>query len=96
MEKQVDIFLEKNLSRSEEDMDSIYFGKLGDTVYARVVIPYNSGSERAKEFLVLTLPINQNVLDNLRKFVGLDENDKIFFVVDNTYQFGDLGLEKRK
>ena len=70
--------LEKNLSRSEEDMDSIYFGKLGDTVYARVVIPYNSGSERAKEFLVLTLPINQNVLDNLRKFVGLDENDKIF------------------
>ena len=42
----------------------------------------------------LTLPINQNVLDNLRKFVGLDKNDKIFFVVDNTYQFGDLGLEK--
>ena len=44
--------LEKNLSRSEEDMDSIYFGKLGDTVYARIVIPYNSGSGRAKEFLV--------------------------------------------
>lgn len=86
--------LEKNLSRSEEDMDSIYFGKLGDTVYARIVIPYNSGSGRSKEFLVLTLPINQNVLDNLRKFVGLDKNDKIFLVVDNTYQFGDLGLEK--
>ena len=42
--------LEKNLSRSEEDMDSIYFGKLGDTVYARVVIPYNSGSERERNF----------------------------------------------
>ena len=86
--------LEKNLSRSEEDMDSIYFGKLGDTVYARIVIPYSSGSGRSKEYLVLTLPINQNVLDNLRKFVGLDENDKIFLVVDNTYKFGDLGLEK--
>lgn len=86
--------LEKNLSRSETDMDSIYFGRMGDSIYARIIIPYTASSGRTEEFLVLTLPINQNVLDSLRKFVGLDKRDKIFFVVDNIYQFGDLGLER--
>lgn len=86
--------LEKNLSRSEEDMDSIYFGKIGDIIYARIVIPYSISSGKTKEFLVLTMPINQNVLDELREFVGLAKDDKIFFVADNTYQFGDLNLPK--
>lgn len=86
--------LEKNLSRSEEDMDSIYFGKIGDIIYARIVIPYSISLGKIKEFLVLTMPINQNVLDELREFVGLAEEDKIFFVADNTYQFGDLNLPK--
>ncbi|MDO4589049.1 MAG: hypothetical protein Q4B33_04240, partial [Fusobacterium sp.] len=86
--------LEKNLSRSEEDMDSIYFGKIGDIIYARIVIPYSISSGKTKEFLVLTMPINQNVLDELREFVGLAKDDKIFFVADNTYQFGDLNLSK--
>lgn len=86
--------LEKNLSRSEADMDNIYFGKIGDTVYVRIVTPYTNNSTKGKEFLVLTMPINQNVLEGLRKFVGLNDEDKIFFIADNIYQFGDLGFTK--
>lgn len=86
--------LEKNLSRSEADMDNIYFGKIGDTVYVRIVTPYTNNSAKGKEFLVLTMPINQNVLEGLRKFVGLNDEDKIFFIADNIYQFGDLGFTK--
>ena len=40
MEKHRIYFRKKSFS-SEEDMDGVCFGKLGDTVYARVVIPYN-------------------------------------------------------
>lgn len=85
--------LEKNLSRSESDMDNVYFSKIGNTVYVRIVTPYTS-SNSGKEFLVLTIPVNQKVLEELRKFVGLAEDDKIFFISDNLYQFGDLDFDK--
>lgn len=87
--------LEKNLSRSESEMSNYYFSKVGKDIYARILLPYTSeGNNSKKKFIVMTMPINDNVLNELRNFVGLTEEDKIFLVVDNTYQLGDMKLKK--
>lgn len=87
--------LEKNLSRSESEMSNYYFSKVGKDIYARILLPYTSeGNNSKKKFIVMTMPINDNVLNELRNFLGLTEEDKIFLVVDNTYQLGDMKLKK--
>lgn len=87
--------LERNLSRSESEMSNYYFSKVGKDIYARILLPYTSeGNNSKKKFIVMTMPINDNVLNELRNFVGLTEEDKIFLVVDNTYQLGDMELKK--
>ncbi len=87
--------LERNLSRSESEMSNYYFSKVGKDIYARILLPYTSeGNNSKKKFIVMTMPINDNVLNELRDFVNLTEDDKIFLVVDNTYQLGDMELKK--
>ena len=87
--------LERNLSRSESEMSNYYFSIVGKDIYARILLPYTSeGNNSKKKFIVMTMPINDNVLNELRNFVGLTEEDKIFLVVDNTYQLGDMELKK--
>lgn len=88
--------LERNLSRSESEMSNYYFSKVGKDIYARILLPFSSerNNNEKKKFIVMTMPINDNVLNELRNFVGLTDEDKIFLVVDNTYQLGDMDLKK--
>ena len=88
--------LERNLSRSESEMSNYYFSKVGKDIYARILLPFSSerNNNDKKKFIVMTMPINDNVLNELRNFVGLTDEDKIFLVVDNTYQLGDMDLKK--
>lgn len=88
--------LERNLSRSESEMSNYYFSKVGKDIYARILLPFTSerNNNDKKKFIVMTMPINDNVLNELRNFVGLTNEDKIFLVVDNTYQLGDMDLKK--
>lgn len=88
--------LERNLSRSESEMSNYYFSKVGKDIYARILLPFTSerNNNDKKKFIVMTMPINDNVLNELRNFVGLTDEDKIFLVVDNTYQLGDMDLKK--
>lgn len=88
--------LERNLSRSESEMSNYYFSKVGKDIYARILLPFSSerNNNDKKKFIVMTMPINENVLNELRNFVGLTDEDKIFLVVDNTYQLGDMDLKK--
>lgn len=88
--------LERNLSRSESEMSNYYFSKVGKDIYARILLPFSSerNNNDKKKFIVMTMPINDNILNELRNFVGLTDEDKIFLVVDNTYQLGDMDLKK--
>jgi signal transduction histidine kinase len=80
--------LMKNLKRKDSALIEEYSGTYRNEVYTRIIIPYIFNSYR--RYIVITLPLNLVLLQDIKNFLGLEPSDRIFLLANDRYSTGDL------
>ena len=81
----------ENVSKSDNDIKTIYFFKNGENLYSRTIVRYEIINTR-KLYIVLTLPITQDILNALGAVAGLGVEDTIILVVDGNYRSNNINF----
>ncbi|MEG0397826.1 MAG: HAMP domain-containing protein, partial [Cetobacterium sp.] len=82
----------KNITKKEYEDTGYYLVKLNNDIYARIAVPYYHNNQ--KNYLVVTAPIDFALLQSLKNFLELSHRDRIFLLIENEFDKGDLNLEK--
>lgn len=95
-----DNIFEDELLFTSEDFDKIvknrkyYTVKSGNELYSRIILSNNMFKEEKNNgYIVLSVPLNNNILRYMREYIELSSSDKIFILSSTDYLYGDF---KRK
>ena len=77
----------RNLANADSNIKTSYFSKIDGDIYTRIIVRYGTDTNR-KLYILLTLPMNLNILKELGILAGLNDQDKIFLLVDDKYKCG--------
>ena len=77
----------RNLANADSNIKTSYFSKIDGDIYTRIIVRYGTDTNR-KLYILLTLPMNLNILKELGILAGLNNQDKIFLLVDDKYKCG--------
>ncbi|WP_410208747.1 ATP-binding protein [Fusobacterium sp.] len=77
----------RNLTNADNNIKTSYYSKIDGDIYTRIIVKYGNETDK-KLYVLMTLPMNLNVLRELGILAGLNEQDKIFLLVDNKYKCG--------
>ncbi|WP_300329742.1 ATP-binding protein [Fusobacterium sp.] len=92
-----DNIFEDELLFTSEDFDRIiktkkyYTVKSGNELYSRIIL-HNDMFKEEKDngYIVLSVPLNNNILRYMREYIELSSSDKIFILSSTDYLYGDF------
>lgn len=86
-EKNSKILIRNIYKKEYEDM-GYYLVKINNDIYARIAVPYFFKDK--KTYLVVSIPVDISLLQSLKNFLELNHRDKIFLLVDDKFDKGEL------
>lgn len=86
-EKNSKILIRNIYKKEYEDM-GYYLVKINDDIYARIAVPYYQNGK--KTYLVISIPVDISLIQSLKNFLELNYRDKVFLLVDDKFDKGEL------
>ena len=65
-----------------------------DALYVRIVQPYRLYKSTERNFIVLTFPLTNYSLSEIKEYAYLTKEDKVFILSKDGYLYGELSLDK--
>ena len=91
-----DLYKNNNIIPSK---DFLEYGKseyvsTKDALYVRIVQPYRLYKSTERNFIVLTFPLTNYSLSEIKEYAYLTKEDKVFILSKDGYLYGELSLDK--
>ncbi|PGH20689.1 histidine kinase [Fusobacterium polymorphum] len=91
-----DLYKSNNIIPSKEFLE---YGKAEyvstkDALYVRIVQPYRLYRSTERNFIVLTFPLTNYSLSEIKEYAYLTKEDKVFILSKDGYLYGELSLDK--
>ncbi|WP_147370176.1 GAF domain-containing sensor histidine kinase [Fusobacterium nucleatum] len=91
-----DLYKNNNIIPSK---DFLEYGKAEyvstkDALYVRIVQPYRLYKSTERNFIVLTFPLTNYSLSEIKEYAYLTKEDKVFILSKDGYLYGELSLDK--
>ena len=91
-----DLYKSNNIIPSKEFLE---YGKAEyvstkDALYVRIVQPYRLYKSTERNFIVLTFPLTNYSLSEIKEYAYLTKEDKVFILSKDGYLYGELSLDK--
>ena len=91
-----DLYKSNNVIPSKEFLE---YGKAEyvstkDALYVRIVQPYRLYKSTERNYIVLTFPLNNYSLSEIKEYAYLTKDDKVFILSKDGYLYGELSLDK--
>ena len=91
-----DLYKSNNIIPSKEFLE---YGKAEyvstkDALYVRIVQPYRLYKSTERNFIVLTFPLTNYSLSEIKEHAYLTKEDKVFILSKDGYLYGELSLDK--
>ncbi|QQS87843.1 sensor histidine kinase [Fusobacterium canifelinum] len=91
-----DLYKSNNIIPSKEFLE---YGKAEyvstkDALYVRIVQPYRLYRSTERNFIVLTFPLTNYSLSEIKEYAYLTKDDKVFILSKDGYLYGELSLDK--
>ena len=85
-----------NIIPSKEFLETQKFEYVStkDALYIRLVQPYRLYNSTERNYIILTFPITNYSLTEIKDYAYLSAEDKIFILSKNGFTFGEISLEK--
>lgn len=78
---------------SKYDRKDMFFYKKDNRLFFRFITTFYESDFQNNVFVILDLPMSSYSIENLREFIGMNEEDKILVSVSGHYYYGDLDYE---
>ena len=91
-----DLYKNSNIIPSKEFLDTQKFEYVStkDALYIRLVQPYRLYNSTERNYIILTFPITNYSLTEIKDYAYLSAEDKIFILSKDGFAFGEISLEK--
>ena len=91
-----DLYKNNNIIPSKEFLE---YGKseyvsTKEALYVRIVQPYRLYKSTERNYIVLTFPLTNYSLSEIKEYAYLTNNDKVFILSKDGYLYGELSLDK--
>ncbi|MBS9775597.1 MAG: GAF domain-containing protein, partial [Fusobacterium sp.] len=87
-----------NLKTLRKDNEYFYTGTK-DELYVRIIQPYRWGNSLKRNYVLLTIPISNYGIQEIKEYAELGKDSKIFILSEGNYVYGELNnllKEKQK
>ena len=91
-----DLYKNSNIIPSKEFLETQKFEYVStkDALYIRLVQPYRLYNSTERNYIILTFPITNYSLTEIKDYAYLSPEDKIFILSKDGFTFGEISLEK--
>ena len=91
-----DLYKNSNIIPSKEFLETEKFEYVStkDALYIRLVQPYRLYNSTERNYIILTFPITNYSLTEIKDYAYLSAEDKIFILSKDGFAFGEISLEK--
>ena len=91
-----DLYKNSNIIPSKEFLETQKFEYVStkDALYIRLVQPYRLYNSTERNYIILTFPITNYSLTEIKDYAYLSAEDKIFILSKDGFAFGEISLEK--
>ena len=91
-----DLYKNNSIIPSKEFLDTQKFEYVStkDALYIRLVQPYRLYNSTERNYIILTFPITNYSLAEIKDYAYLSAEDKIFILSKDGFTFGEISLEK--
>ena len=91
-----DLYKNSNIIPSKEFLETQKFEYVStkDALYIRLVQPYRLYNSTERNYIILTFPITNYSLTEIKDYAYLSAEDKIFILSKDGFTFGEISLEK--
>ena len=91
-----DLYKNNNIIPSKEFLETQKFEYVStkDALYIRLVQPYRLYNSTERNYIILTFPITNYSLTEIKDYAYLSAEDKIFILSKDGFTFGEISLEK--
>ena len=91
-----DLYKNNNIIPSKEFLETQKFEYIStkDALYIRLVQPYRLYNSTERNYIILTFPITNYSLTEIKDYAYLSAEDKIFILSKDGFAFGEISLEK--
>ena len=91
-----DLYKNNSIIPSKEFLDTQKFEYVStkDALYIRLVQPYRLYNSTERNYIILTFPITNYSLTEIKDYAYLSAEDKIFILSKDGFAFGEISLEK--
>lgn len=91
-----DLYKNNNIIPSKEFLEYGKFEYINtkDALYVRIVQPYRLYKSTERNYIVLTFPLTNYSLSEIKEYAYLTKDDKVFILSKDGYLYGELSLDK--
>ncbi|ALF22720.1 HAMP domain-containing histidine kinase [Fusobacterium animalis] len=91
-----DLYKNNNIIPSKEFLEYGKFEYVNtkETLYVRIVQPYRLYKSTERNYIVLTFPLTNYSLSEIKEYAYLTKDDKVFILSKDGYLYGELSLDK--
>lgn len=91
-----DLYKNNNIIPSKEFLEYGKFEYVNtkEALYVRIVQPYRLYKSTERNYIVLTFPLTNYSLSEIREYAYLTKDDKVFILSKDGYLYGELSLDK--
>ena len=91
-----DLYKNSNIIPSKEFLETQKFEYVStkDALYIRLVQPYRLYNSTERNYIILTFPITNYSLTEIKDYAYLSAEDKIFILSKDGFTYGEISLEK--
>ncbi|WP_158410184.1 HAMP domain-containing histidine kinase [Fusobacterium animalis] len=91
-----DLYKNNNIIPSKEFLEYGKFEYVNtkEALYVRIVQPYRLYKSTERNYIVLTFPLNNYSLSEIKEYAYLTKDDKVFILSKDGYLYGELSLDK--
>lgn len=74
-----------------------YTVRFENELFSRIILPHSIfRNEKNNGYIVLSIPLNNNILRYMREYIELSDSDKIFILSNTAYLYGDFKKKPRE
>lgn len=91
-----DLYKNNNIIPSKEFLEYGKFEYVNtkEALYVRIVQPYRLYKSTERNYIVLTFPLTNYSLSEIKEYAYLTKDDKVFILSKDGYLYGELSLDK--
>lgn len=91
-----DLYKNNNIIPSKEFLEYGKFEYINtkEALYVRIVQPYRLYKSTERNYIVLTFPLTNYSLSEIKEYAYLTKDDKVFILSKDGYLYGELSLDK--